>query len=152
MNAHKTDATTTKSSSKKPASPIKRVAPASPFKVPGQLPSFPSNTTVDTMCSEEEEDEVQSEAETEEQEQEQQQQEQDQQQLHFVGAEDGEEGQHAKDAAATRAFAILEELSQPKQPMAAPLKTVRSASYRWHRSLLHTEEHVEALLPVRLLL
>ena len=68
-----------------------------------------------------------------------------------MGAEDGEEGHHAQDAAATRAFAILEELSQPKEPMAAPLKKVRSASYRWHRSLLHTEEQLEALLPVRVL-
>lgn len=145
MNAHKTSITT--KSSSKPASPVKKVAPASPLKVPGQLHSFPSNTTVDTMCSQEEEEEkVKSEAEK---------QQQEQQELHFWGAEDEEEDEveeeHAQDAAATRAFAYLEELSQPKQPMAAPLKKVRSASNRWHLSLLHTEEEVEGLLAVRVL-
>ena len=106
------------------------------------------------MCSEEEEEEGEFQSEAEEQ----QEQEQGQQQLHYVlGAEEEEEEEeeedkeHAQDAAATRAFAYLEELSQPKQPMVAPLKKVRRVSNRWHLSLLHTEEEVEALLVVRVL-
>ncbi len=105
--------------------------PAPPLKIPGQLslPSFPSNITVATMCSEE--DDFQS------------------LQGRLSEAVADEQPSHEQELAAARAFLSLEELSEARAPVVMPLRKVRKTKV--HRQLLHSHEELELLLPVRVM-
>lgn len=112
------------------SSPKKPTPPTSPLKIPGQLslPSFPSNITVATMCSEDDFQSLQG---------------------RLSEAVADEQPSHEQELAAARAFLSLEELSEPKEPLVMPLRKVQKTKV--HRQLLHSHEELELLLPVRVM-